>query len=376
MKLFDDLHRSDHSPAGYSEVDFEYMNRSANEPIRRIRDVLEDWFSRYTESEKSELKQRFRSGEGYVHFSAFFELWLNELLLRLGCSVKVHPTLPKTSRRVDFLVESPEGTHCYLEAIHITGESEAESKAQSRLNTLYDSLNYLDSPHFFIHLNVSGTPKTPVPCNRIRSSIERELSNLNPQLVNHFTHLGRFDLLPQWRFEHDGLRITCYPTSKPEELIGVAEVRTLGSISFGGVIDSERSIRDAVIAKAKRYGVLDLPLIVAINVTDPFITERDVLGALYGSLSGGREPEILNDSRGVWVNNTWTRLSAVLVTRKVRPDRMVDVPICLYHNPQPKRPYVGELTRLPQVIPQNNRLITHSGKAMESILNLPSDFPE
>lgn len=376
MKLFDDVVRSDHSPAGYGDVDFDYLNCSANEPIRRIREVLEDWFSRYTESEKSELRQRFRSSEDYVHFSAFFELWLNELLLRLGCSVKVHPTLPNTSRRIDFLVESPEDNHCYLEAIHITGESGAESKAQSRLNTLYDSLNYLDSPHFFIHLSVSGTPKTPVPCNKIRSSLERELSNLNPQLVNHFTSLGRFDLLPHWRFEHDGLRITCYPTLKPKELIGAADVRTLGSISFGGIIDSERSIRDAVIAKAKRYGVLDLPLVVAINVTDPFITERDVLRALYGSVSAGSESERLNDSRGVWVNNTWTRLSAVLVSRKVRPDRMVNVPICLYHNPQPKRPYVGELTRLPQIIPRTDRLTTYSGETVESILNLPSDFPE
>lgn len=160
MKLFDDFVRSYESPAGYGEFDFEYLNRSANEPIRKIRDVLEDWFSRYPPAERSELRQRFRSHDEHNHTSSFFELWLHELLLHLGCSIKVHPTLPGTAKRVDFFVESPQGNDFYLEAICVTGESEEQSKSQARLNTLYDSLNYLDSPDFFIHLDVSGAPRS------------------------------------------------------------------------------------------------------------------------------------------------------------------------------------------------------------------------
>ena len=379
MKLFDDFVRSHRSPAGYGEFDFDYFNRSANEPIRKIRDVLEDWFSRYPQSDRSELRQRFRSHDGYNHSSAFFELWLHELLLRLGCSIKVHPTLPATTRRVDFFVESPRGNDFYLEAIHVTGESGQQSKSQARLNTLYDSLNYLNSPDFFIHLDVSGAPISPVQATKIRSWLERELSNLNPELINRFVELRRLDLLPRWRFEHEGLRITCYPTPKPPELRGIPGVRTLASTSFGGKIDSEGPIRDAVIAKAKRYGVLDRPLVVAVNAPDHFISERDMLGALYGSVSGQEEPEILNDSRGVWGSNNrpaWTRLSAVLVTLKLRPCRMVGVPTRLYHNPQPRRPYVGELTRLPQIIPRDNQLITQNGESSESILSLLTSFPE
>jgi hypothetical protein len=89
----------------------------------------------------------------------------------------------------------------------------------------------------------------------------------------------------------------------------------LATTSFGGIIDSEGPIREAVIGKAKRYGVLDLPLVVAVNATDHFISERDVLTALYGSVRGWDEPDIGVDSRGVWgsVNSPrWTRLSAVI----------------------------------------------------------------
>jgi hypothetical protein len=103
------------------------------------------------------------------------------------------------------------------------------------------------------------------------------------------------------------------------------------------------------------------------------------VGALFGSVSGRLEPEILNDSRGVWGSNhrpEWTRLSAVLVSMKLRPDRMVGTPVCLYHNPRPKRPYVGELTRLPQITPKDDRLTAQNGEDLDSILGLPSGFPE
>jgi hypothetical protein len=378
MKLFDDFSRSYQAPAGYGEPDFDYLNRSANEPIRKVRDLLEDWFSRYPESAQSELRQRFRSADEYNHSSAFFELWLHELLRSLGCRLEVHPPLAATTRRVDFLVKSPQGNNFYLEAIHGTGESGRESKSRARLNTLYDSLNYLSSPDFFINLEISGAPRSPVPGKDIRKWIEREISMLNPHLIDHFLETRRLDLIPRWRFEHDGLRITCYPTPKPKELRGIPGVRTLATTSFGGIIDSETPIKDAVIGKAKRYGVLDLPFVVAINTTDHFISERDVLGALYGSVSGWHEPEMLNDSRGVWgsdKNPTWTRVSAVLVAMKLRPCK-VSASVCLYHNPRPRHPYIGELTRLSQVIPRNNRLISQDGESSESILTLPPNFPE
>jgi hypothetical protein len=53
--------------------------------------------------------------------SAFFELFLHELLLRLGCNVEVHPD-PGTgsSRRPDFLVTDPDGQQFFLEAVLAT----------------------------------------------------------------------------------------------------------------------------------------------------------------------------------------------------------------------------------------------------------------
>jgi len=378
IRLFDEISRIYEFPSGYSEPSFEYLNRSANEPIRKIREVLEDWFSRYPESDQVELRKRFRSRKEHNHSSALFELWLHEILFRLGCRVMIHPPLPHTDRKPDFLVKPPSGLDFYLEAIHTAGASDEESNAQARLNTLYDSLNYLKSPNFFIKIDVSGLPRTPVPGREIKRFLQRELARLRPELISHFLDSRRLDLLPHWKFEHDGLRITCSPIPKPPELRGLPGVRTLGIKTFGGIIDSEGPIKHAVIKKAGHYGVLNLPLVVAVNATDVFFSEREVLNALYGSFHGWPEPEILNDERGVWGNidnPKWTRVSAALVTLKLRSDKLV-VPVTLHHHPQAARPYSSELTRLPQTKVTNNHLVTSDGETIESILGLPSDFPE
>jgi hypothetical protein len=378
ITLFENLPRTWEFPSGYTEPTFDYLNRSANESISRIRDVLEEWFSRYPESDQDDLKRRFRSRKERHHSAALFELWLHELLFRFRCQIQIHPTLPHTERKPDFLVKESSGLEFYLEAIHTAGASDEDSNAQARLNTLYDLLNYLKSPNFFLKIDVNGLPRTPVRGREIRKVLERELSRLRPELIDHFLDNRRLDLLPHWNFEHDGLRITCSPIPKPPELRGRPGIRNLGIKTFGGKIDSEGPIRHAVIKKAGHYGKLDRPLVIAVNATDPFLSERDVLNALYGSYQGLPEQELLNDDRGVWGNldnPKWTRVSAALVTRKLRSDKLV-VPITLHHHPHASRPYSGELTRLSQTLVANNRLINRCGQTVEAILGLHPDFPE
>ena len=68
------------------------MNRSSWEGVRSIRDLLESWFSRYPKGHPADLRGRFRSADDSNHRSAFFELFLHEVLYRLACHPLVHPT--------------------------------------------------------------------------------------------------------------------------------------------------------------------------------------------------------------------------------------------------------------------------------------------
>lgn len=149
MRLFDEVDRHDKGPARYAEPQFPYLNRSARVMFSRTRQVLEAWFSRYPVSGQADLRPRFRSRNDAQHRAAFFELFLHELLLRLDHDVTIHPSPSQAStRRPDFLAESPSGGCFYMEAVVATDESEEDGAARARMNVVYDALDRLDSPNW------------------------------------------------------------------------------------------------------------------------------------------------------------------------------------------------------------------------------------
>jgi len=107
MPVFDDIERNGVGARPYAQPDFVYLNASARPGVQAIRNAIEDWLLRYPSDDRAELRARLRSDDNYQHRSAFFELFLHEMLLRLGCNVEVHPQIVGTHRRPDFYVQSP-----------------------------------------------------------------------------------------------------------------------------------------------------------------------------------------------------------------------------------------------------------------------------
>jgi hypothetical protein len=89
--VFDNIERHGLGPRPYEQPDFIYLNKSARPGVEAIRAAFENWFLRYPNEDRAELRARLRSEDNYQHRSAFFELFLHEMLLRLGCNVQVHP---------------------------------------------------------------------------------------------------------------------------------------------------------------------------------------------------------------------------------------------------------------------------------------------
>ena len=69
----------------------------------RRRNKLEAWFKTYPDENKQDLRSRLRSGDDHIFEGAYFDLFLHELLTRLGFSLTAHPEIPDTNRRPDFL---------------------------------------------------------------------------------------------------------------------------------------------------------------------------------------------------------------------------------------------------------------------------------
>ncbi len=97
--------------------------------------------------------------------------------------VELHPEVANTAHRPDFLVTPLEGETFYLEAVLSTDESREQTAARARMNQVYDALNRMNSPNFFIGMTLAGAPSTTPPARRIRAFLERELSRLDPNEI-------------------------------------------------------------------------------------------------------------------------------------------------------------------------------------------------
>lgn len=389
MKLFDDIERNDYERAQYAESQFAYLNRTARVEFARIRDELERWFSRYPPSGQAELRARFRSRFNSQHQAAFFELFLHELLLRLRCQVTLHPNIPNVTRKPDFLVKSPTGECFYIEAAIVTMESDAEAAARARMNDVYDVLNRrVDSPDFFLWINTDGVSTTPPPARKIASFVSERLAELDPDEITRLYESGRIEEIPRWSFEHEGCKIEFEPIPKKPEARGKPGVQPIGMQGPDAQwVDHRTPIRKAITKKARRYGDLDLPYVIAVNVLE-LIDEVDVREALFGeeqftilfSQSEPANPVGIRMSRlpnGAYMNDpTYTRVSAVLLATQLFVDNIPRANLRLYHNPWAQRPYQSVLTRLPQAVLRDNRLEYIEGESIKAIFDFPASWPE
>jgi hypothetical protein len=322
------------------------------------------------------------------HHSAFFELFVHELLLKLGLHPQIHPTLPLiTTRHPDFLIGFHNNKSFYMEVVVVANMSEDESATRARMDVVYDAINRLDSPNFFIGMNIEGTPQTPPPTGPIRSFLSKNLDGLDPDKMMILLESG-LDALPHWHYEYGDWKLDFYPIPKSPEARGKPGTRPIGlqfySLQF---VDSRTAIRDALCTKAGRYGDLALPYVVAVNALDKSTDFTDIMEALFGkekflinlSRSKSSEPKMTRELDGVWTSKSgprYTRLSAALVAIGLSPWNLPRANIRLYHNPWANLPYTSELTLLSQAIPVTGRVEFQNGRSLSDIFDLPKNWPE
>lgn len=284
MNFFDNLDRNITRPKQHDESRFEYLNSSARTECEKIRRLMEEWFNHYPPEHQDDLRGRFRERDDRAHVSAFFELYLHELMIQSDYEVKIHPNIEGTINHPDFEVKAGE-LEFYLEAM-LSTISDEEIAAEARKNQVYDILNRMNTPDFFIGLEVEGAPETSPPGSKLREYLERELSKLDPdQISERYTKDGR-DVIPSWDWEYEGWNITFYPIPKKSEFRGETGSRPIATKIEGGFFDLHTGIKRSIKEKASKYGVLHSPYIIAVNVWNPKhrIDNFTVMNALFGEL--------------------------------------------------------------------------------------------
>ncbi|MEX5265773.1 hypothetical protein RF640_17285 [Kocuria sp. CPCC 205231] len=330
-QVFGDMVRMDSSPASHAESSAQFLNRVQGAYWDQVRQLIEDWASRLDRESFADLTNRLRSPDDRQSQGAFLELYLHESFLRAGYRVEPHPVLEGTLRRPDFLAIK-DGHGMYVEARSIS-PSDAKVADSNRLKQVYDALDQLDSPNFFLWVNVGEQGPRPLPAKPLRRELEQWLETLDPdevtqQAQDDWDDEGRPTL--EWSRDGWGLHFEVMP--KSPEARGEPGLRALGA--FGsrsvGVIDEAPSIKRALSRKGSAYGTLDYPFVVALGT---YMFDSDhfhVMNALYGQSSvalqelpdGRTIPHSVRTPDGYWSSPSgWRRqnVAGVLMVNQLQP---------------------------------------------------------
>jgi hypothetical protein len=283
INLFDDKVRVDLDPSHHNENSFNYYDRSARKDVSNVREKLNEWFSYFPTSEQVELKSRFKK----TFSSAYFELFIHELFRRQGFEILIHPEVPNTSKRPDFLMKK-ESLEFYLEAKEAREKSDPQQALENRINQVYDSLNRIKSPNFFLKIDelILKTANQPSTKKAI-ANIETESAKYDPELLtDQLTKYG-FERSARIEYEDIDLKLVVSLIPKSPAARGLDDGRAIGMYPYetiwGG---SEESIKGSFEKKYKRYGQLDKPYIVCINAIGMKGNgDIDVENALWGSVA-------------------------------------------------------------------------------------------
>ena len=359
-----------HTPYIFSGLDL-----SAVPDGGRLLQRYEMWFERYPHNAKEALRKRLANGRNVL--GAWFELLLHELFTQLGCKVEVED-IDNAGKIPDFLV-SHGNRNCYVEATTVNPKDNP-SEVDHNLDNALRILNSLDSADFQIRLIVEGRIPRTLSKKELMNTFEKLLSEYDPVMtIKKIQQRGKWAAPSaeikgeNWKLRGELVPISLNATTKERhrELI----VGPMGS--YMG--DASPQVQDAITEKARKYGVLDAPLIVAANVLDVRFNQEAEVAALFGQEQIRYFPEhpeipdqLIRKPDGIWVKGgykpRYTRLTGVIMFRGFFPWNPQGS-VCLYLNPFIDTLDLPEhLYRLTHAIGKDGRLRRVEGIDVETLL--------
>jgi len=352
--VFDDVARSDGNPASNAESTADFLNRVAGIYWQRIRDLIEQWLTRFCSDGQPDIRARLRSSDNRLFRAAFWELYCHETLLRLGYLVECHPDVGTGSRRPDFLGRR-DGSELLLEAT-VAADPDDQVARERRVAQVYDSLNRLDSPNHFLFVEVHRAGPASPSVARQRPQIERWLATLDPDALGQQMAADTSYLIseqtPRFVWDDEGWLVTFMAIPKRPEKRGQAGVRPVGMQGPGEayMLDDRGKIRRAAVDKAGAYGRPDRPYVVAVAAASFTTDDIDVTDALFGSEQvtfiadpDGGEPTVTPSRArdGVFIGANgpqYTRVSGVLAATNLEPWTVARSVPTLWHHPTAEHP--------------------------------------
>ncbi|MDG4803592.1 hypothetical protein [Micromonospora sp. WMMD980] len=264
----------------------------------------------------------------------------------MGYSVTCHPQLEGTSRRPDFLAQK-DGRSVYIEARSASPSDVVVGKS-ARVNAVYESLDKLVSPNFFLWINVAMHGEAPLRVRPLRGRLEKWLGGLDPD--DHTLEGKHRDDLPGFIHEDAGWKIDFRAIPKSPKARGRKGARPLGIFGGGEAqwVQDEEGIRGALADKGSAYGSLDAPFVVAVASSSISLDDYDVINALYGTevveirtyADGTQSTAMARKPDGYWYRgNRWDHrgVSGVLVVKNLHPAFVGKQQHTIWEHPSPEQ---------------------------------------
>jgi hypothetical protein len=384
---FDDRDRDDHRPSAYDEPTFGFLNRRAGAKWQRVRDLLDEWLDHVPDAARGDLQGRLQAETETTFRSSFFELYCHESLIRSGWGLEHHPSLGHTPRRPD-LRASRSGVTTYLE-VTTTSKPRLDEASEARLNAVIDAINdRMEISDFTLGVDIlsvgSAAPATGPLCRKLQSW----LSSLSADEL--LTGGGPDFESAEWAHGDWNLTFEAYPLPADRRGPGGRIIGT-SRHAEARIIDDVRPLRKRLTAKAKAYGKLHAPFVIAIDAVSEFTGDRDFISALYGTLAfryyqnagpDAPPPAAIRLPDGLWSRpHGWhqTQVSAVLASTAVRPWTVGSAVPTLWHHPGADLPADSICPLLRQArLDLATREIRYSPAEMtpDEFFGLPRDWPE
>jgi hypothetical protein len=379
VPLFDVAERTDTSYASHAEDSFSFLNRVSGAYWERVRVELDLWFSDYATCAPSEkvadLRARLRSRDPRQHFPAWWELYLFRLLRRSfpQASVLLEPQGRSVTARPDFAVIGGRSVlpKLYVEAVQPATGIQDDRRHAAREAGVLDAINEIEECRFWLHIEFPRVgPQTPKKA-KLTQPIREWLRTLDPDRPGHCER----------SFGEAGWEIRLRASPRAADLrTGGRRLIGVGPTSAGFVSDVV-AVRTVLEQKARRYGDLHAPFVVAVMPSSPFDMES-AFEVFYGREAVTLSPDESASARLIRLNDGfWTpekrRVSAVLLGPGVLPWTIVQTSPTLWLNPYAEHPLATSVLPVPLVCVDERETVREieACVTLAQLFELADDWP-
>ena len=258
----------------------DHLDMTAEPYFVAVRELLESWIANYPADRRPEMASRLRSRNDDQFDSAFWELYLHEAYTRAGYSIKVEVSVPGTTRSPDFLIEGGNEPF-YLEATS-TRRATSTVSDDNRLATIQEALRSatIDAP-FRVAVQHQLIGDTSPSTKALLSFLRHWFTTLNYEQVLAMYSKEGIVGLPRRIWQQDGWLLEFIAFPDAASLKG--GVMAMWGPSEPSELNYHVAILEAARKKAKAYGSLGAPLVLALQInTEYHAGDHHIERALYG----------------------------------------------------------------------------------------------